>query len=123
MTVGTKISAGTPSARAAVAVAMPALPPEAAITPAAGMRLASSRLNMPRALKLPETCNCSSFSQTSKCGAGQAEFAAAQHPQRRAPHVRRDARRRGLDVGGRDHTRSTISAMPWPTPMHIVHSA
>ena len=22
-----------------------------------------------------------------------------------------------------DQTRSTISAMPWPTPMHIVHSA
>ena len=23
----------------------------------------------------------------------------------------------------RDYTRSSTSAMPWPTPMHIVHSA
>ena len=56
-------------------------------------------------------------------GAGESQIAAAQHPQRRTTHVRRDTRRAGLDVVAVDHTRSTIIAMPWPTPMHIVHSA
>jgi hypothetical protein len=64
-TSGTNTSQATPSARAAAAVAMPALPPEATITPLAGIGLASRRLSMPRALKLPPTCRCSSFSQTS----------------------------------------------------------
>ena len=35
------------------------------MTPLAGIALASSRLSMPRVLKLPATCNCSSLSQTS----------------------------------------------------------
>ena len=65
LTVGTKTSHFTPSSCAAAAVAMPALPPEATITPLAGMGLESRRLSMPRALKLPPTCRCSSFSQTS----------------------------------------------------------
>jgi hypothetical protein len=26
-------------------------------------------------------------------------------------------------TASRDHTRSIAMAMPWPTPMHIVHSA
>ena len=64
-TVGKNTSHGTPRALAAAAVAIPALPPEATITPLAGMVLDSRRFSMPRALKLPATCRCSSFSQTS----------------------------------------------------------
>jgi len=67
-TVGTKTSHLTPRAWAAAAVAMPALPPDATITPPAGMVFASKRLSMPRALKLPPTCKCSSLSQTSAHG-------------------------------------------------------
>ncbi len=50
---------------AAHATAMPALPPEAMTTPAAGIAFDRIRLNMPRALKLPPTCRCSSLSQSS----------------------------------------------------------
>jgi hypothetical protein len=35
------------------------------ITPLSGTGLARRRYNMPRALKLPPTCRCSSLSQTS----------------------------------------------------------
>ena len=64
-TSGTNTSQRTPRAWAAAATAMPALPPEAMITPLSGTGLASKRYSMPRALKLPPTCKCSSFSQTS----------------------------------------------------------
>ena len=43
---------------------MPALPPEATMTPLSGIVLASSRFIIPRALKLPETCMCSSLSHS-----------------------------------------------------------
>ena len=48
-----------------------------------GMVLASSRLSMPRALKLPPTCRCSSLSQTS-APCRDAERRGRQLPQRRA---------------------------------------
>jgi hypothetical protein len=62
---GRKTSQRAPSARAAAATAIPALPPEAMTTPAAGIGSERMRLNMPRALKLPPICRCSSLSHNS----------------------------------------------------------
>jgi len=55
---------------------MPAFPPEATTTPLSGMSLASSRFIMPRALKLPLTCMCSSLSHTSAPGTATPNAAA-----------------------------------------------
>ena len=46
---GTNTSAPTPSSRAAYATASPWFPPDAAITPAAGIGFESRRLNVPAA--------------------------------------------------------------------------
>src|SRR5215813_5193688 len=67
-TVGRKIFALMPSARAAKATATPWLPPEAAVTPAGGIRRNSRLAKAPRALNEPECCSCSSLS-TSRIGA------------------------------------------------------
>src|ERR1700731_2564549 len=67
-TVGRKILALMPSARAAKATATPWLPPEAAVTPAAGIFRSSRLAKAPRALNDPECCSSSSLS-TSRIGA------------------------------------------------------
>src|SRR5438270_11828770 len=60
-TVGTKMRAGTPHARAAKATAAPWLPPEAAATPTLGTWRVSRFANAPRDLKEPACCRCSSL--------------------------------------------------------------
>ena len=80
---------------------MPALPPDAMMTPAAGIGPASRRLSMPRALKLPLTCNCSSLSQTSAHGSPRAA------PGKRISGVRRT---KGLNSSNNRVCAATISA-------------
>ena len=82
---------------------MPALPPDAITTPASGSGFERMRLNMPRALKLPPTCSCSSLSQSS--AQSMPSSAAGQAQERRVAHVAGDAPARGFDVvaGDVDH--------------------
>src|SRR3982751_743723 len=89
---GTNTSQRTPSWWAACATAMPALPPEAMTTPAAGTVFARMRLNMPRALKLPVTWRCSSFSQSSAAATPSSAPAIRTRGVRRtSPAIRRPA--------------------------------
>ena len=62
---GTKIRAGRPSRRAASATATPWLPPDAAVTPAAGTTRESRLLKAPRALNEPACWSSSSLKVTS----------------------------------------------------------